>query len=107
MTGYASVAADCGGGSVGLELKSVNARFLDVQFRIAEELRAVKPDLRELAMASLARGKIDCRLSFAASPAAREAALNTEALERLAQLARRVRETIPDAEPLRVADMLH
>ena len=46
-------------------------------------------------MASLARGKIDRRLGFAASPAARgEAALSTEALERLARPQRRVREAI-------------
>ena len=108
MTGYAAVTREVAAGSIALELRSVNSRFLDVQFRIAEELRSVEPGLRELAMASLARGKIDCRLGFAESPAARgETALNAEALERLARLARRVREAIPDAEPLRVADVLH
>ena len=108
MTGYAAVTREVAAGSIALELRSVNSRFLDVQFRITEELRSVEPGLRELAMASLARGKIDCRLGFTASPAAHgEAALSTEALERLARLARRVREAIPDAAPLRVADVLH
>ncbi|MGE5791901.1 MAG: YicC/YloC family endoribonuclease [Bacteroidota bacterium] len=108
MTGYAAVTREVAAGSISLDLRSVNSRFLDVQFRIAEELRSAEPGLRELAMASLARGKIDCRLGFTASPAARgEAALNAEALERLARLERRVREAIPDAAPLRVADVLH
>ena len=71
MTGYAAVTREVAAGSISLELRSVNSRFLDVQFRIAEELRAVEPALRELAMAGLARGKIACRLGFAASPAAR------------------------------------
>ena len=108
MTGYAAVTREVAAGSIALELRSVNSRFLDVQFRIAEELRNSEPALRELAMASLARGKIDCRLGFTASPAARgEAALSSEVLERLARLSRRVREAIPDAAPLRVADVLH
>jgi uncharacterized protein (TIGR00255 family) len=108
MTGYAAVTREVAAGSIALELRSVNSRFLDVQFRIAEELRNSEPALRELAMASLARGKIDCRLGFTASPAARGvAALSAEVLERLARLSRRVREAIPDAAPLRVADVLH
>jgi len=108
MTGYAAVTRELAAGSITLDLRSVNGRFLDVQFRIAEELRPAEPALRELALASLARGKIDCRVGFTASPAARgEAALNPEALERLARLAERVRAALPDAAPLRIADVLH
>ena len=51
MTGYAAVTRELAAGTLALELKSVNSRFLDVQFRIAEELRTVEPALRELAMA--------------------------------------------------------
>jgi uncharacterized protein (TIGR00255 family) len=108
MTGYAAVTRELAAGSLSLELRSVNSRFLDVQFRIAEDLRTVEPVLRELAMASLSRGKIDCRLAFAASPAGRgESALNAEALERLARLSRRVREAVPEAQPLRVVEILN
>ncbi len=108
MTGYATVTRELAAGSIALELRSVNSRFLDVQFRIVEELRAAEPALREAAMASLARGKVDCRIAFTPSPAARgESALSAEALERLGRLARRVREAIPDAAPLRVAEVLH
>ena len=74
MTGYAAVTRELAAGTLALELKSVNSRFLDVQFRVAEELRSVEPQLRELAMASLARGKLDCRLAFTASPSARAGA---------------------------------
>ncbi len=108
MTGYAAVTRELAAGSLSLELRSVNSRFLDVQFRIVEDLRTVEPILRELAMASLGRGKIDCRLAFAASPAGRgESALNADALERLARLSRRVREAVPEAQPLRVVEVLN
>jgi len=108
MTGYAAVTRELAAGTLALELKSVNSRFLDVQFRIAEELRSAEPQLRELAMASVARGKLDCRLAFTASPLARsEAALNTEVLSRLARLSQLVRGALPEAQPLRVIEVLH
>jgi uncharacterized protein (TIGR00255 family) len=108
MTGYAAVTREVAAGTVALELKSVNSRFLDVQLRVAEELRSIEPQLRELAMATLARGKIDCRLAFTPSPAARsEATLNAEALARLARMSQLVRAAIPDVQPLRVMDVLH
>ena len=38
-------AADSPRGRLALELRSVNARFLDLQFRVAEELRAIMAEL--------------------------------------------------------------
>lgn len=108
MTGYASVTRDLVHGTLALELKSVNGRFLDVQFRMPEEVRMVEPALRELAMASVARGKLECRVAFTPAPFARgDAALDRDALARLARLAEMVREAIPDVQPLRVAEALH
>ncbi len=108
MTGYAAVTRELAAGTLALELKSVNSRFLDVQFRVAEELRSAEPQLRELAVASVARGKLDCRLAFTASPLVRgEAALNGEVLSRLARLSQLVRGALPDAQPLRVIEVLH
>ena len=108
MTGYAAVTRELAAGILALELKSVNSRFLDVQFRIAEELRTVEPALRELAMAAVGRGKLDCRLAFTPSPLARdESALNAEALARLARMSQVVRDAIPDAQPFRVVEVLH
>lgn len=107
MTGYASVTRELPQGTLTLDLRSVNSRFLDLQFRIVEELRAVEGALRELIMARLRRGKIDCRLNFTPAPLAQiEAPLNEDAIARLAQLADTVQRAIPTAAPLRVADIL-
>lgn len=107
MTGYAAASADSPRGALGLELRSVNARFLDLQFRVAEELRPLEPTLREMILARVARGKIDCRLYYAQAgvPLARQE-LNVEAMSRLRQLAGEARQAFPDAEPLRIADVL-
>ena len=59
MTGYALAAAEHPRGALSLELKSVNSRFLDLQFRVAEELRVLEPLLREAISARVARGKLE------------------------------------------------
>jgi len=108
MTGYAAVTRELPQGLLQLELKTVNGRYLDMQFRLAEELRWCEPQLRELASGALSRGKLDCRLSFASAPLARSgAALDSGLLEHLARLSAEVRKAIPDAQPLRVSDVLH
>ena len=106
MTGYAAASAGSSGGTLSLELRSVNSRFLDLQFRIADELRAHEPMLRELIAARVARGKVDCRLALAAGTGQSVSKLNADALARLRPLAEAARKAFPEAAPLRVADLL-
>ena len=107
MTGYAALSADSPRGRLSLELRSVNSRFLDMQFRIAEELRSLEPLLRELILARVSRGKLDCRLFFSDSSLAETPQqLNPEALARLKGLAGDAARLFPDAAPLRLADVL-
>ena len=105
MTGYAVASADSPRGSLALELRSVNSRFLDIQMRVSEELRSLEPVLRERIAERVARGKIDCRLSFveAGVPATE---LNESVLAQLKTLSEKARKAFPKAEALRVADVL-
>ncbi|MCB4359722.1 YicC/YloC family endoribonuclease [Quatrionicoccus australiensis] len=107
MTGYAVKTRDIERGTLQLELKSVNSRYLDFHFRISEDLRALEMPLRELLASRLARGKIECRLSFNASAArADQLELNADLLGSLTVLNARVREAMPEARPLSVNDVL-
>jgi len=106
MTGFASSTRDFGRGVLSLELRTVNSRFLDLHFRIAEELRATEPGLRELFSDSIGRGKLECRLGFVAAGGNANRELSGEALQRLAGLAGKVRAALPDAAPLSVSDVL-
>ena len=107
MTGYAAASADCPRGRLSLELRSVNARFLDLQFRIAEEVRALEPMLREMVTARVSRGKVDCRLFLNESGIAEKPQrLNAQAISRLKSLAEEARRSFPEATPLRMADVL-
>jgi uncharacterized protein (TIGR00255 family) len=107
MTGYAQASRETPHGSLHLELKSVNGRFLDVQFRIGEDLRMLEPQFRELIGTRVSRGKVDCRLSYSLNAAARaDAGVNGEALARLARLVAEARAVMPDLQPMRVSEAL-
>jgi uncharacterized protein (TIGR00255 family) len=108
MTGYAALARELPQGTVAVELRSVNSRFLDLQFRIAEELRALEPQLRERLGTVVSRGKVDVRVSYSAALGTQpDAALDAAVLRRLASLSAAVRAAIPDAQPIRVSEVLH
>ena len=106
MTGYAAASADTGRGTLGIELRSVNGRFLDLSLRVAEDLRALEPMLRETIAARVSRGKVDCRVFLVASSSHSSERLDAAALERLKSLAAEAARAFPDAAPLRVADVL-
>ena len=107
MTGYAVKTRDIDRGSLQLEIKSVNSRYLDFHFRITEELRALEMPLRELLAARMSRGKVECRLSFnAATARGEQLQLNGELLGSLKNLSDQVRGEMPEARPLSVNDVL-
>ena len=107
MTGYAARTLDLECGALQIELKSVNSRYLDIQFRVCEELRVAEPALREMFGARLARGKLECRMGFSASSARSQATvLNADLLQRLKAFEAQVRGELPDAAPLSVSDVL-
>jgi len=107
MTGFAVQTRDLGSISLHLELRSVNSRYLDLFFRVGEELRQAEPALRERITAALTRGKVECRLNVHANDAApRSMALNAALLERLREAEGLVRDRLPDAGRLSVAEVL-
>jgi uncharacterized protein (TIGR00255 family) len=107
MTGFAVQTRDLGSISLHVELRSVNSRYLDLFFRIGEELRQAEPALRERITAALTRGKVECRLNVHANDAApRSLALNTGLLERLRAAEVLVRDRLPEAGRLSVAEVL-
>lgn len=108
MTGYAARMRGVKGGALYLELKSVNSRYLDCQFRVCDALRNVEPALRELISARLSRGKLECRLSFVAADfSTQPRRLDADLLARLQHFDAEVRRAMPLAAALTVSDVLH
>ncbi len=118
MTGYASAQQSAGPAAtgseirsavasrLGLEIRSVNSRFLDLTFRLPEELRQHEPALRELLTAKLKRGKVELRAAIETSGADHLREPNTRVLQRLNAMQDTVRSWLPDAPALSVADVI-
>lgn len=114
MTGYATAqqsgattpAASDSGPSVGVEIRSVNSRFLDLAFKLPEELRATEPALRELLTHALKRGKVELRAWFENRQDATSRAPSSAELQRLLATQDAIRAWLPQAPALTVADVM-
>lgn len=107
MTGFASAACATPLGAATIELRSVNARFLDLTLKIADDLRPFEPQVREAIGASLSRGKVECRISIARQAQSEAPRLNLQILDQLSHMSRTVRHALPEAQPLSVAEILN
>ncbi|PUE26319.1 YicC family protein [Limnohabitans sp. JirII-29] len=116
MTGYASAQAELHPDTadtsaspalrLGLEIRSVNSRFLDLSFKMPEELRPHEAALRELVMKHLKRGKVEVRANIESSSDNTLGAPTPQLLQRLSALQDTVHSWLPKANPLSVADVL-
>ena len=118
MTGYASVQSDAASGvesgesraratrRMGVEIRSVNSRFLDLSFRLPDALRASEPALRDLLSSRLRRGKVELRAGLEDDQPGRLQDPPARLLQRLSSLQDTVRAWLPDAQPLSVEQAL-
>jgi uncharacterized protein (TIGR00255 family) len=123
MTGYASASAGPGvendvasgiEGSVqrvtatglGVELRSVNSRFLDLAFRLPDEFRALEPALRDLLAGAFRRGKIELRLVTRNDADNAWPQPQPDQMNRLSRMESMVQGWLPKAKPLSVHEVL-
>ena len=64
MTGFARESAETPLGTLTWEIRAVNHRYLDVQFKLPDELRQKEQVFRQQASGALGRGKVECALYF-------------------------------------------
>lgn len=118
MTGYASAqhSTSCSPGTadiapapasqLGMEIRSVNSRFLDLTFRLPEELRPFEPGLRELLVGKLKRGKIEVRATIDISSSGTLADPSPKLLQRLNAVQDHIKAWLPEARVLSVAEVI-
>jgi uncharacterized protein (TIGR00255 family) len=108
MTGFAAAASESAQGSLGVELKTVNHRYLEFQTRIPEELRPLEPAMREAIAAKLSRGKVDCRVTYTPAQAGtRSLVPDEQAMAAVQAAGQRVAARFPGARGLSVSEILH
>ncbi len=118
MTGYASAQhstassstpetdAKAPTGRLGLEIRSVNSRFLDLAFKLPEELRQHEPALRDLLNGHLKRGKVEVRASIESLASTSVPDPSPKLLQRLNAVQDAVKSWLPQAAPLSVAEVI-
>ncbi len=108
MTGFARAQGENQQLVVIWECRSVNHRYLDINFRIPEQLRALESTLRERISKKLKRGKIDCVLKYEIKhTSASELNLNPERVQQLFHLQTKLQQHHSGIQELSVADILN
>ena len=107
MTGFARAVAETPFGTLTCELRTVNHRYLDVQFRLPEELRPKEIDLRNRIGDVLKRGKIECSLHLRrAASGDGELSLNKNLIKQIGASVNEISNLLTDTRAIDPVDVL-
>ena len=107
MTGYAAQEKSLDNATLILELRAVNSRYLDLHFKLDDNLRSLEPLMRERIGEQLSRGKIECKLNLMARTTSLQAAqIDPAMLQQLAAMQATAKKHFPQSRELSVADIL-
>jgi uncharacterized protein (TIGR00255 family) len=107
MTGFARQSVDLGLGTLTWELRAVNHRYLDLQFRLPEELRPKEQVFRQQVSKVLSRGKVECALNFRrAFDQKAELQINTELVALIGTRIKELSASLPATGPLNPMEIL-
>jgi uncharacterized protein (TIGR00255 family) len=115
MTGYAAGQSQPGAQAsaaapspiaIGMEIRSVNSRFLDVSLRLSDELRSAEPALRERIGGRVRRGKVEVRAWLEGRSEAALRAPSVGELQKIVAMQDQILAWLPTARPLSVAEAI-
>ena len=96
MTAYGSARVDADPGSLSVECRSVNGRFLDVHLRVPDALRMLEGPLRQLVGEYVSRGKLELRVNLQTPSRRGLGGIDAGLLAHLADQLKVARRSIPD-----------
>ncbi|NND68280.1 MAG: YicC family protein [Halioglobus sp.] len=107
MTAFARESESTRQGTLTLELRTVNHRYLDASFKLPEALRPLEPAFREAASGKLARGKFECmgRIQFQDGESG-QLEVDEDKLATVLEAARSVQAQLGDAGPINPLEVL-
>ncbi|PKO46546.1 MAG: YicC family protein [Betaproteobacteria bacterium HGW-Betaproteobacteria-22] len=107
MTGFAALEQPIENATLLLELRTVNSRYLDVHFKLDENIRGLEPLVRALIAEHLSRGKVECKINLIQrTQSATTPQLDESLMRQLAQLQAKAQVHFPESRVLSVADIL-
>ncbi len=107
MTGFARIEKPFPWGTITWEIRSVNHRYLELQFRLPEGFRALEPSLREILRNTLQRGKVDISLNIQLEPkASPNISLNQARVQQIAAACEEITHHVPHCNAINPLDIL-
>ena len=93
-------------GSLVVELKSVNHRFIEINFKIPDALKQLEVELRNFIKQELTRGKIECIITIHESENLADVALNEAQIRKYLGSIHQLKNEIKDSAPISITDFL-
>lgn len=107
MTGYAQAITATSWGDIVWEVRSLNQRFLECNFKMPELVRFLEPELRNILKNKISRGKIDCSLRVESNDnIAYEIFVNQKLIADLLGLSKDIATEYSNVKELSVSDLL-
>jgi uncharacterized protein (TIGR00255 family) len=106
MTAFARKEQSFDFGTLSIEIKSVNQRYLEPTFRLPETLRPVEMKLRERLKQKVKRGKLEVNVRFYASTGADSLGVDEARLTAVSNALEKVKALVPNAAPVNPLELL-
>ena len=106
MTAFGSARAESPEGSITTEFRTVNSRFLDINFRLPDDLRMVEGTIREKLGQAVTRGKVDIRVNYVRTKTDTVKTLDPAYLATIAEQLQAARQVIPDLAAPQLSELL-
>ncbi|UQB42363.1 YicC family protein [Thiomicrospira microaerophila] len=107
MTASAHLSHNFDAGQIHWDIRAVNQRFLELNFRLPEAARALEMPLREACKKSLQRGKLDIGLRYELHQNEQGYVIDNLQLQQLSQAINQIQLALPEATQINPLDLLN
>ena len=107
MTAFSRIDVNSEFGSIIFELKSVNHRFLEINFKIPELFKKLELQMRDLLKEALIRGKVECSIIINENKVLSETKIDQAQLEKYLDLMQKVKSKVEEPDKISITDVLN
>ncbi len=107
MTAFSRIDVNSEFGSLIFELKSVNHRFIEINFKIPELFKKLELQMRDLLKEALVRGKVECSIIINENMVLSETKIDQTQLEKYLELMQEVRSKVGESDKISITDILN
>ena len=107
MTAFSRIDVNSEFGSLIFELKSVNHRFIEINFKIPELFKKLELQMRDLLKEALVRGKVECSIIINENTVLSETKIDQAQLEKYLDLMQKIKSKVGESDKISITDVLN